>query len=51
MDLDGDNVGWMYMGGNVLPAYVGMYSLFTDLWAWDEFYQPPYEGYIDNSLS
>jgi hypothetical protein len=47
-DDDYKDVGWMYMGGrSILPGYVGMYELMTDLFAWEEFYQPPYEGYLD----
>lgn len=46
-DEDQDDIGWMYMDGLLLPGYVGIYSLLTDLYAWDEFYQRPSEGYVN----
>jgi hypothetical protein len=46
-DEDQEDIGWMYMDGAMLPSYVGMYSLFTDLYAWHDFYQRPSKGYVD----
>lgn len=44
---DQEDIGWMYMDGAMLPGYVGMYALLTDLYAWHDFYQRPFEGYVD----
>jgi hypothetical protein len=44
---DLEDVGWMYMDGGMLPDYVGMYHLLTDVYAWEDYYQAPYEGYLD----
>jgi hypothetical protein len=42
-----EDAGWMYMDGTMLPDYVGTYSLLTDMSAWDDFYQRPLKGYLD----
>jgi hypothetical protein len=46
-DEDQEDIRWMYMDGAMLPGYVGMYSLLTDLYVWHDFYQRPSEGCVD----